>query len=96
MRYREWEAFKTDTPCPYQFEKGELERHAGEVEEFNDSQEFWEGLEGVLPEVGFALNETYGRAVEAVRGLREVGLEGLEGEEREGFEKETQWVTDLG
>lgn len=92
---REWEAFNTDTPCPYHFTQEELERHNDEIEPFNDSQELWSRFEGVLTDEGFALNETYEQAVEAVRGLKAAGLDGLEGEKREKFEKETQWVTDL-
>lgn len=95
VRNRQWEAFNTDAPCPYQFERGELQRHAEEVEEFNDSQEFWSRFEGVLTDEGFALNETYEQAVEAVKELKAAGLDGLEGEEREIFEKDTHWITEL-
>jgi hypothetical protein len=49
----------------------------------------------VLTDEGFALNETYEQAVEAVKELKAAGLDGLEGEEREEFEKETHWVTEL-
>ncbi|KAG9200399.1 Phosphotransferase enzyme [Epicoccum nigrum] len=37
---REWEAFNTNTTCPYQFTQEELERHNDEIEPFNNSQEF--------------------------------------------------------
>lgn len=92
---REWEAFNTDTPCPYRFTQEELERHNDEIEPFNDSQELWSRFEGVLTDEGFALNETYEQAVEAVKELKAAGLDGLEGEEREEFEKDTHWITEL-
>jgi hypothetical protein len=95
VRNREWEAFDTNTTRPYHFSQEELQRHDVEVDSFNDSQEFWSRFDGVLTDEGFALNETYEQAVEAVKELKAAGLDGLEGEEREEFEKETHWITEL-
>jgi hypothetical protein len=91
----EWKHFGSDEPCPYHFSEDQLRRHREEVESFNKSQEFWKGLQGILTDEGYTSNESFDRAVERLKGLRDLGLAGLKGEERQDFDKETHWVTDL-
>ena len=49
----------------------------------------------MLTDEGYTSNETFDKAVETVRDMREAGLGGLEGEERDRFEVETRWVAEL-
>ena len=93
--HREWDYFNISKPCPYQFTAEELQKHSKEVESFNKSQELWAGLKGILTDEGYASNESYTKAVEVLKDLREVGLDGLEGEEKRTFDKHTSWVANL-
>ncbi|KAL6704899.1 Phosphotransferase enzyme [Coniothyrium glycines] len=92
---REWDHFGNDEPCPYQFSREELRRHDDEADVFNKSQEFWQGLRGVLTDEGYTSKEMYGQAVETVKHLRDAGLSAMEGEDRRVFEEETLWVESL-
>ncbi|KAH7382206.1 kinase-like domain-containing protein [Pyrenochaeta sp. MPI-SDFR-AT-0127] len=70
----EWDHFDTIEPCPYHFSAEEIQRHYEEADFFNRSQEFWEQLQGILTDEGYASNESYNKAVETIKGLQEVGL----------------------
>ncbi|RMZ81401.1 hypothetical protein DV738_g2281, partial [Chaetothyriales sp. CBS 135597] len=73
----------------------EVRKHREEAESFNKNQQFWEDLRGTLTDEGYTLNETYGAAVEVLKSLRDTGLARFKGEERNEFDKQTQWVLDL-
>lgn len=78
---REWHHFGTNEPCPYRFSAAEIQQHDEEARLFNQSQELWEGLRGVLTDDGYTSNETLGKAVDILMTLRDVGLGDLKGEE---------------
>lgn len=94
---REWEHFDINEPSPYhyQFSDEEIERRSEEAGAFNASQEVWSKLDDILTTEGYTSNETFSSAVQVLKGLRETGLEGLNGKEREEFDKETRYVLDL-
>lgn len=73
-----------------------MRQHNEEAGSSNKSQEFWRELQGVLTDEGYASNESFSKAVEILKGLREVGLGAMKGEELRSFDQETRWVTDLG
>ncbi|KAH5433184.1 hypothetical protein HBI32_055360 [Parastagonospora nodorum] len=91
----EWDHFGTDEPCPYSFSAEELQQHDQEADTFNKSQDLWKELEGVLNDEGYTNNETLDKAVQALKDLREIGLETLHGDVRSRFDEETRWVTSL-
>ena len=91
----EWVHFHTNEPCPYHFSAAELQQHDEEADTFNKSQELWRELEGVLTDEGYTNTETFGAAVRALKGLREIGLENLQGDARSQFDGETRWVGSL-
>jgi hypothetical protein len=91
----EWNHFDTDEPCPYHFSADEIRQHYEEAPTFNKSQELWKHLTGILTDEGYASNESFSEAVEVLKDLREVGLNGMDGEERRNFDEETQWVANL-
>lgn len=62
---------------------------------FNKSQGFWRRLQGVLSDEGYTPNETFNKAIEILKDLRETGLGNLKGKERQTFDAETRWIADL-
>ncbi|KAF1358902.1 kinase-like protein, partial [Lizonia empirigonia] len=78
----------TSEPCPYHFSAEEIQKHYEEAETFNKSQELWKGLQGILTDEGYASNESFSKAVEILKELREVGLANLMGEGRSNFDDE--------
>ncbi|CAN9473666.1 unnamed protein product [Alternaria alternata] len=92
---REWGHFDTNEPCPYHFSSEEIRQHDEEADSFNKSQELWKELQGVLTDEGYTSKESYSKAVNILKDLREMGLGDLKGEERRDFDKETRWVADL-
>lgn len=93
--FSEWEHFGASEPCPYHFSVEEIREHREEAESFNKSQEFWAGLSGTLTDEGYTNNDTFAKAVETVKNLRETGLANLNGEERDEFDKQTSWILNL-
>jgi len=91
----EWDHFGTNELCPYHFSAEEIQQHLEEAGSFDRSQEFWKELQGISTDEGYASNESFSKAVNILKNLREVGLGDLEGEEQRNFDKETRWVADL-
>ena len=60
-----------EEPCPYHFPEKEIRRHREEADAFNENQELWQSLRGVLMDDGYTLNETFSEAVEALNRLQE-------------------------
>lgn len=90
MFEREWEHFHADVPCPYHFSAQEVQVHDDEADTFNKSQDLWKEMRGILTDEGYTNNETFDQAVEAVENLRGAGLDVLDGDDRDVFEKETR------
>jgi hypothetical protein len=93
--HREWSEF-SDKPCPYHFSDEEIRQHQDEATTFNASQEFWESIGGVVSDEGYTSHEDFEKGIEIFQTLRESGLNRLEGEERNEFERQTQWVLNIG
>lgn len=93
--HREWGEF-SDKPCPYHFSDEEIRRHQDEATTFNASQEFWESIGGIVSDEGYTSNENFEKGIEIFQRLRESGLDSLEGEERNEFERQTHWVLNIG
>ena len=94
-RWSEWDHFGATQPCPYRFSPEEIRRHSEEAESFNNSQEFWKVLQGILTDKDYASNESLGQAVNILTTLREASLLNLVGTERRSFDEETRWILDL-
>ena len=84
------------TPCPYHFSDEEISQHRKDGEELNESQDFWDSLEGKVARSGWTTHEDFNDAVKYFSMLRQAGLETLSGKEREEFEMQTKWVLDHG
>jgi pentatricopeptide repeat protein len=88
---REWSDF-TDKPCPYHFSDDEVRQHQEEGAAFNESQDFWESVHEIVTDEGYTSTRNFEKAVEIFQKLRDAGLNNLQGEERNEFERQTRWV----
>ncbi|EEP76626.1 predicted protein [Uncinocarpus reesii 1704] len=89
---RRWELFNMEDPCPYRFSNEEIEQHRKDGEGFNEYQDFWDELEGVVDREGFTFPETFDAAVDFFSDLRDVMLKEAEGKNREELDLWTRWV----
>jgi hypothetical protein len=92
VRYRDWNELGFDFPCPIHFTEDELRSHVKDAEGWNDVQNFWNSVEGVVTRDGWTPNGLYDAAVALFSELREVGLKTMVGKDREDFKAQTQWV----
>lgn len=91
---REWSDF-SGKPCPYNFSPDEVREHQEEGAIFNDTQDFWESLSGIVTDDGYTSTKHFETVVEIFKRLRIVSLNELHGEEKNEFEKQTRWVLDI-
>jgi len=84
-----------ESPCPYHFSAEEISSHRKDGEGFNEAQDPWDGLEGMVPRAtGWTSHEGFDNAVAYFSRLRKAGLEALAGQEHDDFEIQTRWVLD--
>lgn len=69
-----------------------MKNHLQDADGWNEVQDFFDSIEGLVKRDGWTHNETFGDALEFFSSLRKVGLKDMKGEEREKFEKETRWA----
>lgn len=72
-----------------------MQQHEEEADTFNESQALRKELQGIMTDEGYTDNHTFSEAVHALKGLRDIGLESLQGGVRSTFDEETRWVTSL-
>ena len=95
MFYRYWKELDLDTPCPFHFTKEELQSHAKDGEGWNEAQDFWDSVAGLVARDGWTAHSTYAEALKYFSELRQNALENMSGAERELFEVRTRWAKDL-
>lgn len=78
--------------CPIHFTEDEQRKHLQDAEGWNEVQDFFDSIEGLVKRDGWTSNETFDEAVRFFSDLRKVGLQKMKGKEREEFEKETRWA----
>ncbi len=93
---REWSDFNSDRPCPYHFSDEELRQHREESIAFSKNQEFWRSVADIVTDEGYTSAENLNEAINIFQRLREAGLNSLQDEEREEFEKQTRWILHIG
>ncbi|EGC46551.1 phosphotransferase enzyme family protein [Histoplasma capsulatum var. duboisii H88] len=89
---RNWFELGTTNPCPFHFSEDEIRQHHEDGEGFNETQDFWDSVEGIVDRSGWTAPENFDTAVDYFSKLREEGLRTLTGEERQDFELQTRWV----
>ncbi|OJJ65712.1 hypothetical protein ASPBRDRAFT_139524 [Aspergillus brasiliensis CBS 101740] len=89
---RYWKELGRQGECPIHFTKDDLDKHLQEAEGWNEVQDFFDRIEGLVKRDGWTHNETFHEAVKFFSDLRNAGLQNVRGEERKILEKETRWV----
>ena len=85
-----------EAPCPFHFTKEELQFHAKDGEGWNETQDFWDSVAGVVSRDGWTAHSTYAEAVKYFWELRQNGLGNMTDEEREAIEPELRWAEQHG
>ncbi|PYI29170.1 hypothetical protein BP00DRAFT_437854 [Aspergillus indologenus CBS 114.80] len=85
-----WTEVGVDFPCPIHFTEDDLRVHAEEDAGWNDGQEFWNSVAGVVSKYRWTPHYLYGDAVALFTELRDLGLKAMAGKERDVFESQTQ------
>lgn len=89
---RNWKELGVEGDCPIHFTEEELKNHLKDGEGWNEVQDFFNHIDGVVKRDGWTSNETYTDALECFSNLRKAGIQNMAGKEREEFEKETRWA----
>ena len=78
--------------CPYHFTQDELHSHSVDAEGWNEVQDFFDSIEGLVKRDGWTSHDTFDAAFKFFSELRERGLGHMKGEEREVFDRQTRWA----
>jgi hypothetical protein len=66
--------------------------HLKDGEGWNEVQDFWDSVAGVVTRDGWTHPDTYDDAVAVFSELRETGLKVTMGKDKEIFEEQTRWA----
>lgn len=88
--HRYWNEFDITMPCPFHFSSDEIQSHERDGEGWNEAQDFWDSVRGLITPEGWTSNETYAEAREYFSALRQGGLKNMTGKEREWFDAQTR------
>ncbi|KXG52885.1 Aminoglycoside phosphotransferase [Penicillium griseofulvum] len=91
---RHWKELGIQGDCPIHFTEDDLQSHLVDAEGWNEVQDFFDSIEGLVKRDGWTHHDTFDAAFALFSDLRETGLRQLGGKEKESFEKETHWVED--
>jgi hypothetical protein len=89
---RHQEEIRIQGNCPYHFTEEELKSHAVDPEGWNEVQEFFDRIDGLVKRDGWTHPETFDAAFNFFSDLRKLGLKRMNGHEREIFDKQTSWA----
>jgi hypothetical protein len=90
--YRYWNKLGINIPCPIHFTEDELRSHSKDSEGWNEVQEFWDSVEGIVTRDGWTPSDKYEEALALFSELRETGLRVMIGKDKEYFEEQTRWA----
>lgn len=79
-------------PCPISFTPEDYALIYRNAPKYNDAADFWDEARDFVQEDGWVRNEHYDLMLEFFGQVREEGLKGLEGEEREEWERVMRWA----
>jgi hypothetical protein len=91
-RYRYWHELGFNVDCPIHFSQDELREHADDGDGWNEVQDFWRAVEGIVARDGWSSHSMHSEAMALFSELREIGLKNMIGKERRDFEAQTQWA----
>ncbi|KAI9675676.1 MAG: Phosphotransferase enzyme [Caeruleum heppii] len=87
-----WSELDTGIACPIHFTEEELLAHSKDGEGWNEVQDFWDSVAGIVTRDGWTPNDEYDTAVALFSELRETGLQNLTGKDKEKFREQTRWA----
>jgi hypothetical protein len=90
--FRYWHDLGIQGDCPYSFTQAELHTHSVDADGWNEVQDFFDSIEGLVKRDGWTSPETFDAAFGFFSELRKRGLEHLKGDERDIFERQTRWA----
>jgi hypothetical protein len=77
---RYWKELGVSGDCPIHFTEEEIKCHLQDAEGWNEVQDFFDSIEGLVKRDGWTSNETYEAALNFFEKLREVGLRDMKGQ----------------
>ncbi|DAA74701.1 TPA_exp: Uncharacterized protein A8136_3017 [Trichophyton benhamiae CBS 112371] len=89
---RYWHELGFNFACPIHFTQDELRRHVEDGEGWNEAQDFWKAIAGIVARDGWTPHSMYDEAVALFAELRELGLKNMKGKARDEFEALTRWA----
>lgn len=89
---RHWRDLGLNMPCPIHFTEDELRIHEVDGKDWNDVQDFWESISGLVQRDGWTSIDTYAEALNFFQDLRRNALDSMTGREREDFDIQTRWA----
>lgn len=92
LYFRYWHELGIHGDCPYRFTQAELRNHSVDADGWNEVQDFFDSIEGLVKRDGWTSPETFDAAFGFFSELRKRGLAHLKGDERTIFEKQTRWA----
>ncbi|RAK73407.1 uncharacterized protein BO72DRAFT_471672 [Aspergillus fijiensis CBS 313.89] len=93
---RHWQELGIQGGCPYHFMQDELHSHAVDAEGWNEVQEFFDRIEGLVKRDGWISPDTFDAAFNFFSELRERGLKHMKGREKRAFDRQTRWARKQG
>ncbi|PYH90164.1 hypothetical protein BO71DRAFT_487355 [Aspergillus ellipticus CBS 707.79] len=92
QRISHWGELGIKGDCPINFTEEELKTDLEDANGWNEVQDFFDSIEGLVKRDGWTHNETFDEALEFLSSLRKIDLKNIKGKERESFEKQTRWA----
>ncbi|EAW11438.1 phosphotransferase family protein [Aspergillus clavatus NRRL 1] len=89
---RYWHELGIQGDCPYHFTQAELHNHSFDANGWNEVQDFFDSIEGLVKRDGWTSLETFDAAFGFFSELRKRGLGHLKGDERDIFKRQTRWA----
>ncbi|KAJ5138425.1 uncharacterized protein N7515_003273 [Penicillium bovifimosum] len=89
---RYWQELGIQGECPYHFTQDELRSHSVDSEGWNEVQDFFDSIEGLVKRDGWTYPDTFDAALNFFSELRERGLRNMTEEEKRAFDRETRWA----
>lgn len=93
--HRYWDELGFNIHCPIHFTEDELRSHLDDAEGWNEVQDFWDSVAGIVDRDGWTPCDKYEDAVALFSELRQTGLKVMIGQDRNRFEKQTRWVEEV-
>ncbi|PYI29456.1 kinase-like protein [Aspergillus indologenus CBS 114.80] len=87
---RHWPALGIQGECPYHFTPEEIHDHSVDAEGWNEVQDFFDSIEGLVKRDGWTSPDTFDAAFNFFSELRERGLSHMKGEEKRAFDRQTR------